>query len=30
MSVKHLYIARKNGKQKIFRRGDYTQYHYKL
>lgn len=30
MLVKHLYIVRKNGKQKIFRRGDYAKYHYKL
>ncbi len=30
MLVKHHYIVRKNGKQKIFRRGDYAQYHYKL
>lgn len=30
MLVKHNYIFPKNGKQKIFRRGDYAQYHYKL
>ena len=30
MLVKHNYIVQKNGKQKIFRRGDYTQYNYKL
>lgn len=30
MLVKHPYIVRKNEKQKIFRRGDCAQYHYKL